>query len=170
MNIMELGAIGELVGGVAVIASLVYVGLQVRQSAAATRLATGAAVNEGFTRAMESMFDQDSNILFREGIVRGLDTLSPEDRFRFGTLIFTMYCHFETVYFQTKHDTTDFYVVNRLRAMVYWFQNTPGVRAWWYGNLYDDRPGAIREMFSKEFRAFVQSHEVTQPALAQGGA
>ncbi len=32
MDIMELGAIGELVGGVAVIASLVYVGLQVRQN------------------------------------------------------------------------------------------------------------------------------------------
>ena len=32
MDIMELGAIGELVGGVAVVASLVYVGLQVRQS------------------------------------------------------------------------------------------------------------------------------------------
>ena len=32
MDIMELGAIGELVGGVAVIASLIYVGLQVRQS------------------------------------------------------------------------------------------------------------------------------------------
>ena len=32
MDIMELGAIGELVGGVAVIASLLYVGLQVRQT------------------------------------------------------------------------------------------------------------------------------------------
>ncbi len=40
MNIMELGAIGELVGGVAVIASLVFVGLQVRQGNA---LAQGAA-------------------------------------------------------------------------------------------------------------------------------
>ncbi len=34
MDIMELGAIGELVGGVAVIGSLLYVGLQVRQSEA----------------------------------------------------------------------------------------------------------------------------------------
>ena len=32
MDIMELGAIGELVGGVAVIVSLIYVGLQVRQA------------------------------------------------------------------------------------------------------------------------------------------
>lgn len=37
MNIMELGAIGELVGGVAVIASLIYVGLQVRRNTLALR-------------------------------------------------------------------------------------------------------------------------------------
>ena len=37
MNIMELGAIGELVGGVAVIASLAYVGLQIRQNTSAVR-------------------------------------------------------------------------------------------------------------------------------------
>ncbi len=35
MNIMELGAVGELVGGVAVIGSLIYVGLQVRQNTSA---------------------------------------------------------------------------------------------------------------------------------------
>ena len=40
MDIMELGAIGELLGGVAVIASLVFVGVQVRHS---NRLAQGAA-------------------------------------------------------------------------------------------------------------------------------
>ncbi len=32
MDIMELGAIGELVGGVAVIGSLLYVGLQISPS------------------------------------------------------------------------------------------------------------------------------------------
>ncbi len=37
MDIMELGAIGELVGGVAVIASLIYVGLQVRQNGEQTK-------------------------------------------------------------------------------------------------------------------------------------
>ena len=37
MDIMELGAVGELVGGVAVVASLIYVGLQVRQNTSALR-------------------------------------------------------------------------------------------------------------------------------------
>ncbi len=37
MTIMELGAIGELVGGVAVVVSLIYVGLQLKQGTVATR-------------------------------------------------------------------------------------------------------------------------------------
>ena len=45
MDIMELGAIGELVGGVAVIASLIYVGFQVRQSNSVARAAAGASSN-----------------------------------------------------------------------------------------------------------------------------
>ena len=35
MDIMELGAIGELVGGVAVIATLIYLALQVRENTTA---------------------------------------------------------------------------------------------------------------------------------------
>ena len=37
MDIMELGAIGELVGGAAVVASLLFVGFQVRQRSRAAQ-------------------------------------------------------------------------------------------------------------------------------------
>jgi len=40
MSIMELGAIGEFVGAFGVIASLIYVGLQVRQNTRAMRSET----------------------------------------------------------------------------------------------------------------------------------
>ena len=53
MDIMELGAIGELVGGVAVIASLVYVGLQVRQSNA---LVSAQVHQEASRRSSELSF------------------------------------------------------------------------------------------------------------------
>ena len=43
ITLAELGAIGELLGGLAVIISLVYVGLQIRQSADASRAATSQA-------------------------------------------------------------------------------------------------------------------------------
>ena len=48
MNVMELGAMGELVGGVAVIASLIYVGIQLRHSTTATRAASYHAIKDSF--------------------------------------------------------------------------------------------------------------------------
>ena len=67
MTITELGAIGELVGGVAVVASLVYVGLQVRLSAEQTRQ-TNAIEKARAHRDMERGFgevfrDADEHLL-----------------------------------------------------------------------------------------------------------
>ena len=55
MDIMELGAIGELVGGVAVIASLIYVGLQVRQSTIATQVGYQRSSTNAWTTVMRTV-------------------------------------------------------------------------------------------------------------------
>jgi hypothetical protein len=43
MTIQEMGAIGELIGGIAIIISLLYVGLQIRQYSGALRSTTAQA-------------------------------------------------------------------------------------------------------------------------------
>ena len=65
MDIMELGAIGELVGGVAVIATLIYLALQVRQNSDAIRWSNDCA---------QASSVQDSNCLY----VRVLSQLSQD--------------------------------------------------------------------------------------------
>ena len=50
MNIVELGAIGELVGGVAVIGSLVFVGMQLRESNQRAKDAAALALTDQFDR------------------------------------------------------------------------------------------------------------------------
>ena len=55
MNILELGAIGELVGGLAVIASLLYVGAQVRQGNRQAR--------ELWAREVAGQFDRWSEMI-----------------------------------------------------------------------------------------------------------
>ncbi len=42
MDIMELGAIGELVGGVAAVATLLYLAMQIRQTNKRARASTEA--------------------------------------------------------------------------------------------------------------------------------
>ena len=51
MDIMELGAIGELVGGVAVIGSLIYLAIQVKQGNEAWRTEAHRALAQEWTRA-----------------------------------------------------------------------------------------------------------------------
>jgi hypothetical protein len=66
---MELGAIGELVGGVAVIASLIFVGLQIRQSNRLTRAEAVQAYVDTFNRDVFSLL-QDQN--FCNTVRRGM--------------------------------------------------------------------------------------------------
>ena len=43
MTIQDWGAVGEIIGGIAIIISLIYVGLQIRQNTKATKVATSQA-------------------------------------------------------------------------------------------------------------------------------
>ena len=80
MDIMELGAIGELVGGVAVVATLVYLAAQVRQN---TRLATSTSqreVNNEFRKSLDGLSQ------YRELVVNGLlrfGDMSKEEQWLF---------------------------------------------------------------------------------------
>jgi hypothetical protein len=46
MNWSALGALGEFIGGIAVVISLVYVGLQIRQNSNSVRAASQIAIKQ----------------------------------------------------------------------------------------------------------------------------
>ncbi len=89
MDIMELGAIGELVGGVAVIGSLLYVGLQVRQSNLQSAQRTEIERNESerqfardSTAVAFALTDPDLSNVFRRGL-DDLRALDGDEQLRF---------------------------------------------------------------------------------------
>ncbi len=88
MDIMELGAIGELVGGVAVIASLIYVGLQVRQSNQINRAESVRAFVRDYNTYLYKILDNES--VFRAG---GADfaALSPGDQSKVHLLLLSQF-------------------------------------------------------------------------------
>ena len=118
MNIMELGAIGELVGGAAVIATLVYLGLQVRHSAATGRVTASSSMSDSFNQVM-SNFDVQ---LAHKALMPGVGALSPEERFAWAGQLYVMYCHLETMFFQAKEGLLEPHGAERAA------QSTRGVR------------------------------------------
>ena len=83
MDIMELGAIGELVGGVAVIATLIYLAVQIRQNVKQLKLSSLQAAVVGYAERIEGILaDEDRFPVFSEGL-KDFASLPPNKRAKF---------------------------------------------------------------------------------------
>ena len=154
MTITELGAIGELVGGVAVIGTLAYLAAQVRHSTKTARSASYqaavASVSE-WTRCVGS--DLALSLLFHQG---SLDP-SPqtrEQRIQYSYLFASLVRNFENIHYQYKNGALDDSTWEPWAARIHGTFVTPGAREFW---------ALQRNAYSAAFREFVES---TPPTTA----
>ena len=84
MDISVLGAWGEFLGGIAVIMSLIFVGVQVRYSAQASRAATRQAIADSMTTAGSALIDPVSFHDAMGKLESGMTTeeLTPAQRYQ----------------------------------------------------------------------------------------
>jgi hypothetical protein len=121
MTIMELGALGELLGAIAVFATLIYLAVQVRQNTrsidAAQRLAL-AQTYQMRSDALQSMLVQaaTSNVggiiakLTAKGYperLESLDELEPLERSRFRQWQIAQQAHWDNMHFQYQQGYLD---------------------------------------------------------------
>ena len=71
MDIMALGAIGELVGGVAVIATLVYLAVQVRHATESNIASTQAGIQSEYNRFHEMVIGSPDLLATLERVANG---------------------------------------------------------------------------------------------------
>ncbi len=107
MDIMELGAIGELVGGVAVIGSLLYVGIQIRQN---TRVVQSTAHHQmlDYTSTISALLIGNPEVA--DLIQRGRedpDALNPTEWSRFVEVAFMRFGTWEAAYMGQQNETID---------------------------------------------------------------
>ena len=116
MDIMELGAMGELVGGVAVVASLIYVGIQVRQS---NRLVRSQIHQEAARASSEIALhtDRETMALVMQG-TKDIESLSEIDRSMFVLRLTAAGNYYETLFYaRERGEVDDELWQSRLRRM-----------------------------------------------------
>ncbi len=155
MDLVELGAIGELVGGVAVLITLIYLALQVRHTAESHRVAATSAVHDNFYKAVQLFFGEAEAATIAPRAMHGLEDLTDVERYRWSAQLYVMYCHFESVFYRGRRDIVEPDEYDRTMKLLRWYHTAPGVRAWWNGNPYDNRPDRTAALFSQEFQDFV---------------
>ena len=127
MDIMELG-IGELVGGVAVIATLVYLADQVRQN---SNLAQAAAERE-VNVVLQSNIDRwaANAALFQQGLV-AFDDLSNEEKFQFMNLLGPIINHLDHTIRMHRRGLESEETLESYGLFGAALVQEPGARSWW---------------------------------------
>ena len=101
MTIFELGALGEFIGAMLLFASLVYVGLQIRQN---TKLVQASAVDASVGKLNDVRASMYENAELSRIYIQGLanpDELDEENRLRFRLLIHNILLAISNVHSQT---------------------------------------------------------------------
>jgi hypothetical protein len=94
----SLGNLGDFIGGIAVIATLLYLAAQVRQNTASVRAATRKDIVESFRAFNRKIFDTDGlSEIVLDGLYRYPDLQQP-DRMKFGTYIVDHGLHFQAAF------------------------------------------------------------------------
>jgi hypothetical protein len=159
MTLEELAYISQIVGVVAVLASLIFVGLQIRQNTRALKATSHHAVTDSFN-AINTLILSDPKVarLWRLAIT-GSQDLNEDERTSADFMLLANMRIFETLYYQYKNGTMDKQLFDAELKTLKWSVTNPGFRAWWAVNPIS---------LSAEFRTFIDG--LIRDAQREAGA
>ena len=150
MNWDAVAAIAQLVSSVAVVLSVLYLGIQVHRSTRVAMLATQDAAATAM-RDVTKPFMENAELerIWRVGL-EDLSALSVEDRARFFHATYQFLKAFETIHFHHVYGMMDRDLWEGWRGLLRHYVFAPGMAHYW-----KLRP----EVFSERFRKFVNALE-----------
>lgn len=130
MNWEAIGAVGEVVGAAGVIASLVYLSIQIRQNTQSTMAATYQQATSGLRALSWGMASTpDLGLIFAKG--RQGAPLTDEEAARFHWACLAAFRTYENIFYQYERGVLEERVWRGVQeAMVQMFWH-PGVQDWW---------------------------------------
>src|SRR5262249_4361990 len=127
VNWEAISAIGQIVGAIAVVISLIYVAREIRSNARAARMATVGTVTQWLRELAEHPHLLE---LYYRGI-HDFNSLEGADLVGFSALMGQLFGNFEEMYYQQGEGHLDPRVWRKVEATMRDINGYPGVQAWW---------------------------------------
>ena len=155
MDIMELGAIGELVGGAGVIVTLVYLALQIRHNTSATRAGNQRSALSAWAAVTAPLHsDPELSGLFAQALDNA-EPLSREERIRVHYLLLHIVNFSWDQFVGWQAGIVDEPQVLAWERYIASVVAKPGGRSWW---------DSVRELYPEDFQMrFTQAIETVAP-------
>jgi hypothetical protein len=145
VTFQELGGLGEFVGGIGVIVSLLYLARQIRDSSRIERLNARYAISQAMSNAFNRI-DEDPDLNRIWIAVRDRnEELNDEDRERLGRFLYRYFGQLSLAHGFSEIDPE---IRARYEPLLVRFLQVPAVQGWW---------SRQREFIAEPFRSEVDS-------------
>jgi hypothetical protein len=146
MNLEQLASLGNILSGLGVIATVIYMSIEVRNNTSAVRSSAFQQVVNSFASiSFDIAKDKNLTELFlRAG--RNSAALDEVERTQYNFMLLSFLRRAENVYFQSEVRTLHERHWSGIRASIVWVMASPGARSSWR---------EIKDRFNPQFSAFI---------------
>ena len=153
----------EIVGVIAVLLGLLFVGLELRQNSDLLRITATQTLAAEYGDALEVMaYEGEAACVYALGI-NGLDNLNDVQRLRFFVQMFLIFRSAEQLHFYSMEGMVEDRVWRGFERQLKEVANLPGVQEWW-----THRNSWFSDMFQEYISAVMASGPVAEPQTYQG--
>lgn len=148
MTLDQLASIGEIIGGLAVVVSLVYLSIQIRMNTEAERTSTYQSIVSDFGALNNTMASTpELSHLFVEAM-ENYHPLNPDQKARISQIFFQCFRYFENMFYQNQKGYLDDEVWIGWKRLMLTYYASPGFQTWWEHR---------RDVFSEPFAVFLET-------------
>ncbi|MFT5451232.1 MAG: hypothetical protein ACI9N9_000716 [Enterobacterales bacterium] len=148
MTLQSLASLSEIIGGIAVVMSLIYLAVQIRQN-------TRSGQTENYARTLERMGamqstmanDGDFALLMSKGIADP-SRLTTKEKIQFNWSMYESFGTFEFMFHTVNTNALPEEIWQRWSLTVAWWLTQPGVLIWWK---------AVPVPFTPSFTSYIES-------------
>jgi hypothetical protein len=156
MNLERYALIAEIVGGLAVIVGLVFVGLELRQNTIVQRVTATQTLVVDYENAVDLLTkDNESACIYVRGN-NGLSNLSGIERYRYFVMWFHLLRAAEQLHYYSLEGMVDARIWRGFQRQLDEVIRYPGVKEYWQ---------LRRDWYSDEFQNFIDSIYSNKPVV-----
>ncbi|WP_228853485.1 hypothetical protein [Aegicerativicinus sediminis] len=158
-RIQKISIITEIVGAIAIVISLIFVGIQFTENTKATKSATAASTVATISSWYNEMGNnQQSSSLFYN-FMADPEALTSEERFQVIISLHGLFLTFQNSYYLSQQGTLDSHIEESITKAAIGVKDQPGFRLFWK---------LRRELFFPEFQNHIDEIVDTDIEISEG--
>ncbi len=161
MDLTQLAKLGEFIGGVAVLVTLIYLALQVRDGTNEQRMAASREATRELASVLKTIVTTPEQAELFMAALGQFDRLEGADRLRISAILSHLLRLFEQLFYQQEAGRVDAEVWQGYEHQLHDMAAYPGFKSWWPTRSH---------WYGTRFRTYFESHmsEDNQPRRGYG--